>query len=97
MEAMKLDLQQAEANLETEQRLKQSEYENYKAKYTAAQNTYELEKSKYEIKKLEYDLGKTDYIDVMEVFDKYLQAKVAVIKSRNALAGYLYEMKVRSK
>lgn len=97
LEAMKLDLKQAEANLITEQRLKQSEYESYKTKYTAAQNTYELEKSKYEIKKMEYDLGKTDYLDVMDVFNKYLQAKVSVIKSRNALAGYLYEMRVRSK
>lgn len=94
---MRLELKETERNIVSEQRTKKADYEAYRTNYQAAQNRYDLEKSKYEIRKMEYDLGKVDYISVMEVFDKYLEAKVAIIKARNALAAYMYEMKLRSK
>lgn len=97
LETMKAELREAEANIVSEKRAKKADYASYRTSYQTAQNRYELEKSKYEIKKMEYDLGKVDYISVMEDFDKYLGAKVAIIKARNAMAAYMYEVKVRSK
>ena len=81
-------LQQREEEIIAERKLERVNYDNYLSKY-------EVENSKYEIKKLEYDLGKVDYIEVMEAFDKYLEAKISLEKARNTLAAYLYEWKIR--
>lgn len=90
-----LFLAQREEEIKAERELMIANYENYQSQYQVAQNRAQLESSKYEIKKLEYDLGKIDYIDVMEAFDKYLDAKISLEKSKNRLAAYLYEWKVR--
>ena len=91
----KLLLQQREEEIAAERKQERVNYDNYLSKYQVAQNHFQLENSKYEIKKLEYDLGKVDYIEVMEVFDKYLEAKISLEKARNTLAAYLYEWKIR--
>ncbi|AYV95405.1 hypothetical protein A2U10_00760 [Fusobacterium necrophorum subsp. funduliforme] len=88
-------LQQREEEIIAERKLERVNYDNYLSKYQVAQNHFQLENSKYEIKKLEYDLGKVDYIEVMEAFDKYLEAKISLEKARNTLAAYLYEWKIR--
>jgi len=91
----KLLLQQREEEIEVEKTLGRANYDNYRSQYQVAQNHFQLENSKYEIKKLEYELGKVDYIEVMEEFDKYLEAKISLEKARNTLAAYLYEWKIR--
>src|SRR3712207_880912 len=87
--------QQREEEIEVEKTLGRANYDNYRSQYQVAQNHFQLENSKYEIKKLEYELGKVDYIEVMEEFDKYLEAKISLEKARNTLAAYLYEWKIR--
>ena len=63
--------------------------------YLVNKNKAELEKNKYEIINLKYKLGDVTYVDVMDVFDDYLNYQVAAEKAKNLFNGYIYEILVR--
>ena len=102
LENEKITLDQQEINIQKEKEInisKKLEVEencnNLYKNYLVNKNKAELEKNKYEIINLKYKLGDVTYIDVMDVFDDYLNYQVAAEKAKNLFNGYIYEILVR--
>ena len=98
----KITLDQQEINIQKEKEInisKKLEVEencnNLYKNYLVNKNKAELEKNKYEIINLKYKLGDVTYVDVMDVFDDYLNYQVAAEKAKNLFNGYIYEILVR--
>ena len=102
LENEKITLDQQEINIQKEKEInisKKLEVEencnNLYKNYLVNKNKAELEKNKYEIINLKYKLGDVTYVDVMDVFDDYLNYQVAAEKAKNLFNGYIYEILVR--
>lgn len=102
LENEKITLDQQEINIQREKEInisKKLEVEencnNLYKNYLVNKNKAELEKNKYEIINLKYKLGDVTYVDVMDVFDDYLNYQVAAEKAKNLFNGYIYEILVR--
>ena len=102
LENEKITLNQQEINIQKEKEInisKKLEVEencnNLYKNYLVNKNKAELEKNKYEIINLKYKLGDVTYVDVMDVFDDYLNYQVAAEKAKNLFNGYIYEILVR--
>lgn len=102
LENEKITLDQQEINIQKEKEInisKKLEIEencnNLYKNYLVNKNKAELEKNKYEIINLKYKLGDVTYVDVMDVFDDYLNYQVAAEKAKNLFNGYIYEILVR--
>lgn len=102
LENEKITLDQQEINIQKEKEInisKKLEVEencnNLYKNYLINKNKAELEKNKYEIINLKYKLGDVTYVDVMDVFDDYLNYQVAAEKAKNLFNGYIYEILVR--
>lgn len=102
LENEKITLYQQEINIQKEKEInisKKLEIEencnNLYKNYLVNKNKAELEKNKYEIINLKYKLGDVTYVDVMDVFDDYLNYQVAAEKAKNLFNGYIYEILVR--
>ena len=102
LENEKIILDQQEINIQKEKEInisKKLEVEencnNLYKNYLVNKNKAELEKNKYEIINLKYKLGDVTYVDVMDVFDDYLNYQVAAEKAKNLFNGYIYEILVR--
>ena len=102
LENEKITLNQQEINIQKEKEInisKKLEIEencnNLYKNYLVNKNKAELEKNKYEIINLKYKLGDVTYVDVMDVFDDYLNYQVAAEKAKNLFNGYIYEILVR--
>lgn len=102
LENEKLTLEQQEINISKEKEINISKKlkieencNNLYKNYLVNKNKAELEKNKYEIISLKYKLGDVTYVDVMDVFDDYLNYQVAAEKAKNLFNGYIYEILVR--
>lgn len=102
LENEKIALEQQEINIQKEKEInisKKLEVEencnNLYKNYSVNKNKAELEKNKYEIISLKYKLGDVTYVDVMDVFDDYLNYQVSAEKAKNLFNGYIYEILVR--
>ena len=102
LENEEITLDQQEINIQKEKEInisKKLEVEencnNLYKNYLVNKNKAELEKNKYEIINLKYKLGDVTYVDVMDVFDDYLNYQVAAEKAKNLFNGYIYEILVR--
>lgn len=102
LENEKITLDQQEINIQKEKEINISKkleveenYNNLYKNYLVNKNKAELEKNKYEIINLKYKLGDVTYVDVMDVFDDYLNYQVAAEKAKNLFNGYIYEILVR--
>ena len=102
LENEKITLDQQEINIQKVKEInisKKLEVEencnNLYKNYLVNKNKAELEKNKYEIINLKYKLGDVTYVDVMDVFDDYLNYQVAAEKAKNLFNGYIYEILVR--
>lgn len=102
LENEKITLNQQEKNILKEQEKNISKkleveerYNNLYKNYLVCKNKADLEKNKYEIIILKYKLGNVTYVDVMDVFNDYLNYEVAAEKAKNLFNGYIYEILVR--
>lgn len=102
LENEKITLNQQEINIQKEKEInisKKLEVEencnNLYKNYLVNKNKAELEKNKYEIISLKYKLGDVTYVEVMDIFDDYLNYQVEAEKAKNLFNGYIYEILVR--
>lgn len=102
LENEKLNLDQQEINILKEKEKNvgrkyevEENYNNLYKNYLVNKNRAELEKNKYEIINLKYTLGDVTYVDVMDVFDDYMNYEVQAEKAKNSFNGYIYEILVR--
>lgn len=102
LENEKITLNQQEKNIlkEKEKNISkklevEERYNTLYKNYLVCKNRADLEKNKYEIMNLKYKLGDVTYVDVMDVFNDYLNYEVAAEKAKNLFNGYIYEILVR--
>lgn len=102
LENEKITLNQQKKSISNEQEKNMSKkleieerYNTLYKNYLVCKNKAELEKNKYEIMNLKYKLGDVTYVEVMDVFNDYLNYEVASEKAKNLFNGYIYEILVR--
>ena len=70
-------------------------YDSYLKDYIISKNKADLERKKHKIIKEKYALGEASFIQVIDIFNDYLDYEIEAEKYKNLLNGYIYIVMVQ--
>lgn len=87
-----IKIKEAEENNKLEKKKLKNEYDSLKVEIDKYKSTAEVNEMEYLIKKEKYEKGNGDYIDYMDAYDQYNEAKSTYLKKVNELKALIFEI-----